>query len=74
MAPSPVRAVGCGMTSSGSGIALGCTTCRTELFLQETHDDEVRGALAAFFREHDGCEVFMDVSRAALPLPRRPRA
>jgi len=64
------------MESNGSGIAVGCTSCAVDLFLDAAADedeDEVRRRLAAFFAAHDRCDVFMDVSRTAGPLPRRPR-
>jgi hypothetical protein len=60
------------MDTDRAGIALGCASCSLELFLPQQEDDAVRTALGAFFDEHDGCAVFMDVSRAGLPLPRRP--
>ena len=59
------------MVTGGSGIALGCTSCDVQLFLLETEETAVRAQLAAFFVEHTGCQVFMDVSRTAIPLPRR---
>ena len=59
------------MAAGGSGIALGCTSCDVQLFLLETEEDAVRAQLASFFMEHTRCQVFMDVSRTAIPLPRR---
>ncbi len=71
MAGWTARGGDCDMDTDRAGIALGCTTCGLELFLPQQDDSEVRLALVAFFEEHSGCDVFMDVSRAGIPLPRR---
>ena len=59
------------MATPGAGIALGCTSCAVELLLDAVDEDDVRAGLARFFAAHEGCDVFMDVSRTAVPLPRR---
>jgi hypothetical protein len=58
------------MTSDGSGITLGCTTCGVELHLAPQDEAELREALASFFAQHDTCHVFLDLSRSGVPLPR----
>ena len=55
---------------SDAGLVLGCTTCDLRVVLEATGEDDVRSGLAGFFVAHDGCDVFVDVSRAAVPLPR----
>lgn len=61
------------MAEGGTGIAVGCTTCGVELFLDVEDEDALRARLAGFFGAHEGCDVFMDVSRTRAPLPRRPQ-
>lgn len=57
---------------ASEGIAVGCTTCEVALFLEVVEEDEVRVRLAQFFAAHDGCEVFLDVSRTEAALPQAP--
>lgn len=56
-----------------SGIAVGCTTCAVQLFLDAVDDAQVRDRLTKFFDAHGRCDVFVDVSRTVVPLPRGPR-
>lgn len=60
------------MTSGSAGIALTCATCALEVVLEDADEAAVRTALAAFFTDHDGCRTSVDLSRARVPLPRRP--
>ena len=60
------------MTSQGKGIAVGCTRCGVDLLLPAGDEDEARQGLTDFFDAHDGCDVFLDVTRTTAPLPGRP--
>ena len=53
-----------------AGIAVGCTSCGKELFLADGDEGQVHAELTGFFAEHGRCDVFVDVSRASVPLPR----
>lgn len=59
------------MDTGEKGIAVGCTTCRVDLFLEAGDETQARANLTRFFDQHDGCHVFMDVGRTTAPLPGR---
>lgn len=51
---------------------MGCKRCDVEIFLEAGDEDATRQGLTGFFDEHEGHDVFLDVSRTTAPLPGRP--